>query len=326
MKKLLILPLLVLLTGCVTYYYPETALEDGVYYAEDDPSYPAPTYMVYAGAYPGFSYYPWSSIDYFYMGYYPYPGFSVGYGYPGGVSFGISYVYSPWYYPYNSFGYYSPWYAHHYYPHYPAWYPYDGYCSHGHNCGHGKKKGRHGDGSDRYAGNGQDDPRDRSNDDPWDDSNNSDHDLQDAGAGSSTVRRYVSTAPAGYSGNRGMVIRSNESKAIDKSYVHQDKSAPGISVNTTPAPEARAAQPAYSTKRTANEVRYRSDAKQSGSKTGPVASGPSSISTTRSASRPATSSKPMSSSRHGKRSRPVSSRSAGRAGKSPGSSRHKSPD
>ena len=39
MKNLLIMPLLILMAGCVTYYYPETALEDGVYYAEDDPSY-----------------------------------------------------------------------------------------------------------------------------------------------------------------------------------------------------------------------------------------------------------------------------------------------
>ena len=317
MKKLLILPLLVLLSGCVTYYYPETALEDGVYYAEDDPSYPAPTYMVYASAYPGYAYYPWSSIDYFYMGYYPYPGFSIGYGYPGGFSFGISYVYSPWYYPYSSFGYYSPWYAHHYYyPYHPAWYPYRGYCSHGHNCGRGKKRGHRGDGSDRYAGNG--------NDDPWDAGNNTDHDLEAAGAGNAPARRYVSTAPAGYSGNRGMVIRSNESKTIDKSYVHQDKSASGVPVNATAAPAAKAAQPGYSTKRTANEVRYRSGAKQTSSKTGPVTSGPSSVSTRRSSARPAP--KSAAPPRSSQRSRPANSRSSGRASKSPSTSSRNRPD
>ena len=89
MKKLLILPLLILLTGCVTYYYPETALEDGVYYAEDDPSY-----VVYPRGYAGVAYYPWSSLDYFYMGYYTYPGYGWGY--------------SPWYYPYYYYGYYPP--------------------------------------------------------------------------------------------------------------------------------------------------------------------------------------------------------------------------
>ncbi|MGD9021881.1 MAG: hypothetical protein PVF46_08790, partial [Lysobacterales bacterium] len=68
MKNLLILPLLALLSGCVTYYYPETALEDGVYYAEDDPSY-----AVYSDSYVSVGYYPWYSLDYFYLGYYPYP-------------------------------------------------------------------------------------------------------------------------------------------------------------------------------------------------------------------------------------------------------------
>ena len=85
MKKLLILPLLVLLTGCVSYYYPATAYEDGVYYAEDDPAY-----VVYSDAYAGVSYYPWSSLDYFYLGYNPYPGYSFGYGYGSGFSFGRS--------------------------------------------------------------------------------------------------------------------------------------------------------------------------------------------------------------------------------------------
>jgi hypothetical protein len=54
MKKLLILPLLVLLSACVRYYYPETAYEDGVYYAEDDPAY-----VVFQGGYAGAAYYPW---------------------------------------------------------------------------------------------------------------------------------------------------------------------------------------------------------------------------------------------------------------------------
>jgi len=96
MKKLLIVPLMVLLTGCVTYYQPETALEDGVYYAEDDPSY-----SLNAGDYSGFVYYPWSSLDYFYQGYWPSYGFAYGY------SFALGY--SPWGYPYGYPGFYSPW-------------------------------------------------------------------------------------------------------------------------------------------------------------------------------------------------------------------------
>jgi hypothetical protein len=133
MKRLLILPFLVLLTSCVTYYYPQTALQDGVYYAEDDPSY-----VVYSNSYAGVAYYPWSSLDYFYMGYYPYPRYGFGYGYGGGWSFGVSYGYSPWYYPYSNYGYYSPWYASYYhYPYYPARRPYRGYYSH-YNRGHHK--------------------------------------------------------------------------------------------------------------------------------------------------------------------------------------------
>ena len=98
MKKLLILALLLLMTGCVTYYQPETALEDGVYYAEDDPSY-----VFNSGDYSGVVYYPWSSLDYFYLSYGAYYGYGFTYGYPYG------WAYSPWGYPYVYHGYYSPW-------------------------------------------------------------------------------------------------------------------------------------------------------------------------------------------------------------------------
>ena len=91
MKKLFLSALLLLLTGCVSYYAPETAIEDGVYYAEDDPAYINNAYSYTYGGY-----YPWSSMDYFYLGYGPYGGFGYGYG---GFSIGISYGYSPWDYP-----------------------------------------------------------------------------------------------------------------------------------------------------------------------------------------------------------------------------------
>jgi hypothetical protein len=121
MKKLLILPLLLLLTGCVTYYYPETAFEDGVYYAQDDPSY-----VVSSGAYAGMSHYPWASLDYFYLSYYPY------------------------YYP----GHYSRWYfSNYYYPYYPVYRRYDGYCFGNLNCYENHyNRGRNSKGN-RYAGN-----------------------------------------------------------------------------------------------------------------------------------------------------------------------------
>ncbi|MDH4019924.1 MAG: hypothetical protein OEU84_10030 [Xanthomonadales bacterium] len=98
MKRLIILPLLVLLTGCVSYYSPETALEDGVYYAEDDPAY-----VLNSSDYSGVVYYPWSSLDYFYLGYGRNYGYAFAYGYPYGWG------YSPWGYPYGYHGYYSAW-------------------------------------------------------------------------------------------------------------------------------------------------------------------------------------------------------------------------
>jgi len=252
MKKLLILPLTVLLTGCVSYYYPETALEDGVYYAEDDPSY-----AVYSGGYAGAAYYPWSSLDYFYMGYNPYPRYGFGYGYGvygSGFSFGISYGYSPWYYPHNYYGYYSPWYASIYhYPYYPAWRPYHGYCSHRNGCYHKNQRNHRGNGHDRYARNGHDDRRYRSGDDTDRDKytdERRDRDYVDS-YDASSVRRYVSTAPAGNSSNRGMVIRSRESTKIGKNRVHSNKSAPVQTVSPT-ASSTRVVQPKYSTRQSAS--------------------------------------------------------------------------
>ena len=120
MKKLLILPFLVLLTGCVTYYYPQTALKDGVYYAEDDPSY-----VINSGA----AYYPWHSLDYFYLGYHSYPWYA-------------SYYYYPYYPPY--------------YPYYPAWRPWHGHCSYYGGC-YGNYRNYRGIGRDHYVGTGNND-------------------------------------------------------------------------------------------------------------------------------------------------------------------------
>ena len=275
MKKLLILPLLVLLTGCVTYYYPQTALQDGVYYAEDDPSY-----VVYSDSYAGVAYYPWSSLDYFYLGYNPYPRYGFGYGYGGGFSFGISYGYSPWYYPYSYYGYYSPWYAsYNHYPYYPAWRPYRGYYSH-YNRGHHKyKKGHRGGGhDDRYAGNDNYDPRNRGaeNEDRYENPDERrNKGSQSNSYSASRVNRYVSTAPSGYSSNRGMVIRNRETTKIGKSRLEPTKSVPVQAVSVSPV-NFRTAQSNYRTRQSGSEVRYSSGAKQGRSRTSPVESGASS--------------------------------------------------
>jgi len=284
MKKLLILPLLVLLTSCVTYYYPQTALQDGVYYAEDDPSY-----VVYSDSYAGVAYYPWSSLDYFYLGYYPYPRY--GYGYGGGFSFGISYGYSPWHYPYSYHGYYSPWYASYYhYPYYPVMRPYHGYYSR-HNRGHHKyNKGHRGGGHDRYAGNDNRDRRNRG-DENEDRYENPDKRRKKGSQinsyGASRVNRYVSTAPSGYSSNRGMVIRNRETTKIGKSRLEPTKSVRVQTVSVSPV-NSRTAQSNYRTRQSGSEVRYSAGAKQSRSRTGPVESSASSRGIAASATQPGT--------------------------------------
>jgi len=111
-RNLLLLPLLALLAGCVTYYYPAPeATSDGVYYAQEEPAY-QPAYSGYATAYAAPAYYPWWSMDYFYLGY--------GYG-SGSLSFGLSFGYPAYYGGYAWYGY--PVYAYGWY----GW-PYYGYC------------------------------------------------------------------------------------------------------------------------------------------------------------------------------------------------------
>jgi len=252
MKKLLILPLLVLLTSCVTYYYPETALEDGVYYAEDDPSY-----NVYQGHYPGYAYYPWSSLDYFYMGYHPYPLYAYYQGYP----YGFSYGYSPWHYPFGYYGYYSPLYASYYhYPYYPVWRPYNGYCTHYDNCGR-RQNNHRGDKHDRLVGNGGKNRKKRANG-ALDDSELAD-DLakqsdSEFNTGTLPYGRYVSTLPSGYSGNQGMVIRSSDSTKIGKSRIQPVKSTPTSNGIVIAAPSTRPSSPATSHSRSASAPRMSS--------------------------------------------------------------------
>lgn len=275
MKKLLILPLLVLLTSCVSYYYPQTALQDGVYYAEDDPSY-----VVYSNSYAGAAYYPWSSLDYFYLGYYPYPGYRIGYGYGGGFSFGISYGYSPWYYPYGYYGYYSPRYAfYNQYPYFPARRPYYGYYSHYNRGHHNSNRGHRGGGHDnRYAGNANYDARNRGaeNEDRYENPVERSHKgSQFNGYNASRVNRYVSTAPSGHSSDRGMVIRSRETTKIGKSRLEPNKPASRQIVSVAPS-NYQPAQSNYRTRQSGGEVRYSAGAKQGRSRTGPVESGASS--------------------------------------------------
>jgi len=126
------LPMLALLTACVSYYQPESGLEDGVYYAEADTAY---RYNADDFYYARAVVYPWTSIDTFYFGYWPYPsysydnwpypiyGFNVVYPNEPGFAAGYYAFYSPWYWR----GY-STFYA-------PVWRPYRENCQHHGNCG-----------------------------------------------------------------------------------------------------------------------------------------------------------------------------------------------
>ena len=141
--------LLPLLASCVTYYYPATEQAEGVYYAADDPGYSGGSVD-----YVAVSYYPWWSVDYFYLGY----GYSsarwsvgIGYGYPTWPRYP-----SAWYpYGYASWWYYNPWPAawwhhppyywsgwHGYPGHHHYWHVHNRHHRDRHNYHHGGRGGR----------------------------------------------------------------------------------------------------------------------------------------------------------------------------------------
>ena len=262
MKKLLILLLLPLISGCVTYYTPEAVIEDGVYYADEDPAYINNAYVSGSYIYVGAAYYPWRSMDYFYLGYRSY-----GYGY------------SPWYSPYYS--YYSPWYRprHHYaYGHH--WRRHGGYCQPYNVCGRSHYGNSGGKDHDRYADNDREDLTDRRNREGEDEDGNENldnrHNDNDTGSyGTSPVSRYVSTAPSGYSGNQGMVIRSRETTKTGKHRVDPAKTEP-ITVTDLATSNVSVTQPVYRSRQDGREIRYRSSPKQGRARTGPVDSRPAS--------------------------------------------------
>lgn len=219
MKKLIILPLLVLLTGCVSYYSPETALEDGVYYAEDDPAY-----VFNSSDYSGVVYYPWSSLDYFYMGYGGYYGYSFAHIYPYG---------SGWGFPYGYDVYYSSWtgpYHHRYYRH-----------ANRANCpGHaGCRRNHRDDRDDVNDGIALEDPEVRLYRDDSDD---------DEGSVAFSERRMARNRqapngrglmlPAGRSGTQDRVIRSNDKTKRAKSRLEPAKSVPVKNVSVSPSPSS----------------------------------------------------------------------------------------
>lgn len=203
MKKFLILPLLVLLTGCVSYYQPETAFEDGVYYAGDDPSY-----VLNSSDYSGVIVYPWSSLDYFYMGYGAYYGHYFAYGYP-----------------YGYYGHYPPWHFASYY--HPYWRPYRGYCAYQYNCRGGHRSG----GDERYARHDGGGRRGRDAAFEQGEDNITGGQSDDDSNDNSSIKRYITTMPGGYSGNQGMVVRNSANSKIGNS--HQLEPVKSTSANSS---------------------------------------------------------------------------------------------
>lgn len=215
MKKLIILPLLVFLTGCVSYYSPETALEDGVYYAEDDPAY-----VLNSSDYSGVVYYPWSSLDYFYLGY-------------SGYSFSHMYPYSwGWGFPYGYDVYYSPWVG----PYHDRYYRHANRANcRGHaGCRRGHRDDR-GDVHDRIAREDYENRRHRDGSDDEDEGSDISSERKIARYRQAPVGRYGPLLPAGQSGTQDKVIRNNDKTKRAKSRLEPTKSAPAKRVSVSPS-------------------------------------------------------------------------------------------
>ncbi len=170
MFKLLISSLiLATVAGCVSPYYSmadpyQGAYDDNGYYED---SYAGPTSYVQSTAYLGAAYYPYWSMDYFYLGSHYYQP-SYGTSYSISLSSGYPY-YGPYYYPdyysswYAPYSYYNPWFGMHYswggrYGHYDPYWRH-GYGSHawrspryGHSGGYDRGHGS--GGYDRGHGSG----------------------------------------------------------------------------------------------------------------------------------------------------------------------------
>jgi hypothetical protein len=285
MKKLMLIPLLLLLSGCVTYYYPESGVRDGVYYAQDDPSYVDDSYVTGSAAYSvgyanyaGYAdYYPWASLDSFYLGYGGYSRSRGGIGW----SFGLSYGYTPWYAPY--YGYYSPWYApyypRYYGPYYSTWWPYYRSCRHRGYCGYHRDhprydhRGRDRGGHDRYS---RGDWRERTYRDGTHNRSRParriERDYRNHGAAlkrelgrrdarTSPARRYVTTAPSGETHRRGMVVRNRTGAKNAPRRVQPRISRNVSTVNSKPDAAAAASRSNYRSRQPSGEVVYRAGAK-----------------------------------------------------------------
>ncbi len=287
MRSLMLIPLLALMMGCVTYYYPGLETPETVYYSTNDTVYDDYGGAVVTHDYTTSRYYPWWSMDYFYLG--------SGH-YHSGFSVGFSTRYSPWNrhygYPYHSYYYpatfydpwfYSSWYApiHYHYNYYDYGYSYAYYNPFWQHRYREYHRRHHDDDryDDRY-GNQRHPRNQRPNDQGYDTSlaENRERNRGDGRVEPGPVTRRVSVAPGSAAADRGMVVRSRENRKPTR-----DRTEPvnpkviAAGSPASPATGSRAVREPgsdYTVARRGNEqVRYRPESKQGRSRTAPVSPG-----------------------------------------------------
>ena len=294
MKKLMLIPLLTILSGCATYYYPAVESSDGAYYAEQDQNY-----TDYSGSYANARYYPWWSVDYFYLGSgRGHSNFSIGFDYGYGYNspwydpfysgfYPYSFSYFPYYYPSRYSFWYTPFYDHHYGHHYNHYAGFDHYWRHRYNRHHRYAHRDHDRWSrhnrDRYAhddhgGDGYDHAGYREQDRNSGNNRNREN-LRPRGedrAEYSPVTRHVSVAPGRGSVNRGMEVRRREERKQARTRLEPSGPVTQISPATrivTSRPQPRS-QAFVSSRTPTGEVRSRAGNKQGRTRIAPVAPAP----------------------------------------------------
>jgi hypothetical protein len=286
MRNLLLIPLLALMAGCVTYYYPAAESPVAVRYASEDAVYDDYGLTVDSHDYVSARYYPWWSMDYFYLG--------SGY-YDSGISIGFGTGYRPWYrhygYVHDPFWYpswyYDPWYYSFW--HAPVHFQYSYYDYAHHNpYWHTRYRAynrRHDRGHDYYYDDEHRYVRRHRRADPHPGSSDTLIPPNDRGARQDMRRegparpgpasRRVTVAPGGASSERGMVVRSRDDAKRTRSRIEPVKSRaltadPDGGAATSSPTVTRRDSGVSVARRSAGDTRYRAGSKPVQSRTGPA--------------------------------------------------------
>jgi hypothetical protein len=176
------------LQGCITYY-PSTYQEsDAVNYSRDDIDAGWATEELVD--YSDMAFYPWWSLDYYYLGGHYYRPYA------------LSYWYYPFYRPYSYYAWYDPWWRMPRYSYaYPYWY--DPYW-HSHYQKHHDATGYRDQRSEEFI-----DPRDRA----------SQGYRPDRPSLPGPTSRSISMTPSSVYGDRGMQVRSRSDRKVFESHI-----------------------------------------------------------------------------------------------------------